>query len=260
MLYHTLTDALIHTLAKEELSARSWPHLQLDYSLHHSLGDGVIFTGYLSAEDLHRIIPQLHAEGLLSKSRADELQKAVIRWGASIRLTHNGRWYPYTGEAVITASGFPDTASSHEQDLIAALDKQYRAVCQSVKVRGYKVTEATHPEHFEEELFCRRTQYIELNAVALDPAEFGYSDVEDEVLKEFLKLIFEQRARVLTLRFNVKCNGTIMAQCWTSGVVIRPDEPVRKWVPLDEINYLAGEARAEIRAQAQAFSSFLSAA
>ena len=39
-----------------------------------------------------------------------------------------------------------------------------------------------------------------------------------------------------------------------------PDEPVRKWVPLDEINYLAGEARAEIRAQAQAFSSFLSAA
>ncbi|EMC1016729.1 hypothetical protein VBY78_003931 [Enterobacter bugandensis] len=68
MLYHTLTDALIHTLAKEELSARSWPHLQLDYSLHHSLGDGVIFTGYLSAEDLHRIIPQLHAEGLLSKA------------------------------------------------------------------------------------------------------------------------------------------------------------------------------------------------
>ncbi|HGV0046266.1 TPA: hypothetical protein ACNFPT_004573 [Enterobacter ludwigii] len=260
MLYHTLTDALIHTLAKEELSARSWPHLQLDYSLHHSLGDGVIFTGYLSAEDLHRIIPQLHTEGLLSKSRADELQQVVTGWRASIRLTNNGRWYPYTGEAVITASGFPDTDLAYETDLITALEKQYRAICQIIKERGYAVTKATYPERFEEELFCRRTQYIELNAVALDPAEFGYSDVEEEVLKEYLKLIFEQRARVLTLRFNVKCNGTTMAQCWTSGVVIRPDEPVRKWVPLDEINYVADEARAEIRAQAQAFSSFLSAA
>ncbi|HHE8494925.1 TPA: hypothetical protein ACPFP8_004876, partial [Enterobacter ludwigii] len=256
----TLTDALIHTLAKEELSARSWPHLQLDYSLHHSLGDGVIFTGYLSAEDLHRIIPQLHTEGLLSKSRADELQQVVTGWRASIRLTNNGRWYPYTGEAVITASGFPDTDLAYETDLITALEKQYRAICQIIKERGYAVTKATYPERFEEELFCRRTQYIELNAVALDPAEFGYSDVEEEVLKEYLKLIFEQRARVLTLRFNVKCNGTTMAQCWTSGVVIRPDEPVRKWVPLDEINYVADEARAEIRAQAQAFSSFLSAA
>ncbi|EEQ0767334.1 hypothetical protein HC316_004486 [Salmonella enterica] len=260
MLYHTLTDALIHTLAKEELSARSWPHLQLDYSLHHSLGDGVIFTGYLSAEDLHCIIPQMHTEGLLSKSRADELQQAVTRWRASIRLTNNGRWYPYTGEAVITASGFPDTDLAYETDLITALEKQYCAICQIIKERGYAVTKATYPERFEEELFCRRTQYIELNAVALDPADFGYSDVEDEVLKEYLKLIFEQRARVLTLRFNVKCNGTTMAQCWTSGVVIRPDEPVRKWVPLDEINYVAGEARTEIRAQAQAFSSFLSAA
>jgi|GEM_PF-3610635 len=52
-IHDTFTEALIRTMAKEQLAAAQRPYdLQMRYSLNSCQGDGVSFTGWLSTEDL----------------------------------------------------------------------------------------------------------------------------------------------------------------------------------------------------------------
>lgn len=261
MIYPTFTSALIHTMAKQELTALNWPSdLQLDYSLRHCQNDGVIFTGTLSGDDLMCIIPRLRARRLLTRTHARKLFTAVRELGVTVRISNVGKGYSHTGTVVIVAEGFPDALEILEKSLLIALTEQYNDLCHSVRLLGYQLTDATHPEEFEERLLYRKTLNIELDAIAIGPSEFGYCDEDEEILSEYISLILDQRARVASLRFRVKCDGQTMAESWASGIVILPGQPPRKWVPLDEIQYVAHEARAAIRSQAEVFRSFLTVA
>lgn len=65
MSFHSLTRALINTMAKQELQALNWPvSLRLEYNLTWSQEDGVVLWGDLSSYDLLRIIPGLRARAI----------------------------------------------------------------------------------------------------------------------------------------------------------------------------------------------------
>lgn len=249
--FHSLTSALIHTLAKQELQALNWPvSLRLEYGLSWSQDDGVVLWGDLSCHDLVRIIPGLRARRYLSRADARALNSAVP----------SQSWYRHAGGARMSVEGFPDTMEKQEQCLLKALQEQYACLCGRVKTLGYRLTEGTYPEESGEVLFTRRTENITLEAVAVDPCDCGYCDTDEAILTDYIRLILDGNARVASVRFQVTCAGQLMAECWASEVVILAGQPVRKWVDRYEIHYVASEARAAIAEQARAFRSFMHAA
>jgi hypothetical protein len=237
---HSLTSALIHTMAKQELQALNWPtSLRLEYGLQWSQGDGVVFLGTLSSADLLRIIPGLRGKRYLTRSHARALFTAVKEQGICVRLELAQSWYSHSGGTRMVTEGFPDEMEELEKRLLQALLEQYECLCHSVKTLGYRLTEGTYPAEYNENLFTRATENITLEAVAVDPSDCGYCETEEAILEEYSQL---------------------MAESWASEVVILPGQPVRKWVCRSEIQYVANEARHAITEQAQAFSSFVHAA
>ncbi|WP_447874330.1 hypothetical protein [Serratia fonticola] len=76
--FHSLTSALIHTMAKQELLALNWPtSLHLEYGQQWGQSDGVVFHGTLSSADLLRIIPGLRGKRYLSRCNALALARAA---------------------------------------------------------------------------------------------------------------------------------------------------------------------------------------
>lgn len=259
--FHSLTGALIHTLAKQELQALNWPvSLRLEYGLSWSQDDGVVLWGDLSSHDLVRIIPGLRARRYLSRADARALFSAVPSLGVTVRIAPSQSWYRHAGGARMSAEGFPDSMAKQEKCLLKALQEQYACLCGRVKTLGYRLTEGTYPEEPGEVLFIRRTENITLEAVAVDPCDCGYCDTDEAILTDYIRLILEDNARVASVRFQVTCAGQLMAECWASEVVILAGQPVKKWVDRYEIQYVASEARAAIAEQARAFRSFMHAA
>ena len=261
MQFHTLSSALIHTMARQELQALNWPaSLHLKYSFCRSKDDGVVLWGDLFCHDLLRIIPGLRARRYLSRKDARALFSAVQSLDVTIRIAPVQTGYRHAGGARMSAEGFPDTMERLEMSLLRALQAQYECLCGSVKTLGYLLTEGTYPAEQGEVLFTRRTENITLDAVAVDPGDCGYCDTGEEILTEYIRLILDERARVASVRFLVKCAGQLMAESWASEVVILPGQPVRKWLDRYEIQYVASEARTAIAEQARAFRSFVKAA
>lgn len=258
---HSLTSALIHTMAKQELQALNWPtSLRLEYGLQWSQSDGVVFHGPLSSADLLRIIPGLRGKRYLTRSHARALFTAVKEQGICVRLELAQSWYSHSGGTRMVAEGFPDEMEGLEKRLLQALREQYECLCHSVKTLGYRLTEGTYPAEYNENLFTRATENITLEAMAVDPSDCGYCETEEAILEEYIRLILVDNARVASVRFQVTCAGQLMAESWASEVVILPGQPVRKWVCRSEIQYVANEARHAITEQAQAFRSFVHAA
>lgn len=178
----------------------------------------------------------------------------------SILIEPIQRWFSHSGGARLTAEGFPETMELLEDSLLKALCAQYECLCNSVKTMGYLLTEGTYPFEYGEVLFTRKTENITLKAVAVDPSDCGYCDTDEATLAEYIRLILNEKARVASVRFLVKCAGQLMAESWASEVVILPGQPVRKWVCRSEIQYVASEARSAIMEQAQAYRSFVKVA
>lgn len=260
MFYHSLTSALIHTMAKQELKALNWPQLRLEYTLNWCQGDGVIFTGDISYRELLRIILGLRARRLLSCSEARELHTATREYGVTVQVRHDGSWYTHSGCARMSVEGLPDSLEGLEDILLKALREQYESLCGRVKTLGYQLIEGTLPIEYDEILFTRHTENTTLEAVAIDPAEFGNDDTEGEILEEYIRLILREKARVVSIRFQVKCAGELVASSWASGIVIRPGQPVRAWCDRYEIRYVTREARQAIAEKVQALRSFMKAA
>lgn len=248
MQHMTLTDALICTMAKQELALHGWPvDLYPAYRFQEGRGDEVRFSGVLSTADLVRLIPVLRARRFLSREDARALLTAVNDLGVIVRV-HGGEF---------EASGFPESMEVTEMCLLRAMAEQYACLCHSVRTLGRLLTDGTHPAEYQEVLFSRSTLNTQLQAVAVDPAECGYCDAEVDVLEDYITLILEEGARVASVCFRVTCGGLLMAESWASEVVVMPGQPVRQWVSLDEIHYVAGEARAAIAERIAAFHSFL---
>lgn len=255
--YSSFTDALIHTMAKQQLAAAQWPDgLELHYSLNACQGDGVSFTGTLSTADLLRLIPVLQARGLLSDDEASTLQLFIPLHHARVQLICRSHRYSHSGTVELVAHDIPEDLAAAETRLLSALDLEFEAICARTEIRGYRIIAATHPEERGETLLVRRTANIELRALVAEPCALGYCDDDEETLQEYLALI-EDGARVPGIELQVWCNGQRMAQSWIEHAVIRPGAPARAWLPREEIAYLAGEARAMITEQAEAFRSFL---
>lgn len=258
---HSLTSALIHAMAKQELQALNWPtSLRLEYGLQWSQSDGVVFHGTLSSADLLRIIPGLRGKRYLTRCHARALFTAVKAQGICVRLELAQSWYSHSGETRMVTEGFTDEMETLEKRLLQALREQYDCLCHGVKTLGYKLTEGTYPAEYDEILFTRATENVSLEAVAVDPGDCGYCETDEAVLEEYIRLILDDNARVASVRFQVKCAGQLMAESWASEVVILPGQPVRKWVCRSEIQYVANEARHAITEQVQAFRSFVPAA
>nr|WP_159466548.1 hypothetical protein [Scandinavium goeteborgense] len=106
--FHSLTGALIHTLAKQELQALNWPvSLRLEYGLSWSQDDGVVLWGDLSSHDLVRIIPGLRARRYLSRADARALFSAVPSLGVTVRIAPSQSWYRHAGGARMSVEGVP---------------------------------------------------------------------------------------------------------------------------------------------------------
>ncbi|MGP8592091.1 hypothetical protein ACT2EB_18360 [Salmonella enterica subsp. enterica serovar Typhimurium] len=244
-------------MAKQQLAAAQWPDdLALRYSLNACQGDGVSFTGTLSTADLLRLLPVLQARGLLSDDVTLTLQLFIPLHHATVQLVCRSHRYSHSGTVELVARDIPEGLEMAETMLLEALNREYEAICARTEVRGYRIIAATHPEERGETLLVRRTANIELRAVVAEPCALGYCDDEEDTLLEYLALI-EDGARVPGIELQVWCNGQRMAQSWIEHVVIRPGVPVRGWLPREEIAYIAGEARAMITGQAEAFRSFL---
>lgn len=255
--YYPFTEALIRTMAKQQLAAAQWPDdLALRYSLNACQGDGVSFTGTLSTADLLRLIPVLQARGLLSDDVTSTLQLFIPLHHATVQLVCRSHRYRHSGTVELVARDIPEGLEMAETMLLEALNREYEAICARTEARGYRIIAATHPEERGETLLVRRTANIELRAVVAEPCALGYCDDEEDTLLEYLALI-EDGARVPGIELQVWCNGQRMAQSWIEHVVIRPGVPARAWLPREEIAYIAGEARAMITGQAEAFRSFL---
>ncbi|HAF4865937.1 TPA: hypothetical protein G9F10_004083 [Salmonella enterica] len=255
--YYPFTEALIRTMAKQQLAAAQWPDdLALRYSLNACQGDGVSFTGTLSTADLLRLLPVLQARGLLSDDVTSTLQLFIPLHHATVQLVCRSHRYSHSGTVELVARDIPEGLEMAETMLLEALNREYEAICARTEVRGYRIIAATHPEERGETLLVRRTANIELRALVAEPCALGYCDDDEESLQEYLALI-EDGARVPGIELQVWCNGQRIAQSWIEHVVIRPGVPVRAWLPREEIAYIAGEARAMITGQAEAFRSFL---
>lgn len=259
--FHSLSNALIHTMARQELQALNWPaSLRLEYGFSWSQDDGVVLWGDLSCQDLLRIIPGLRARRYLSRADARALVSAVQLHAVTTRIAPTQSWYRHSGGARMTLEGFPDAMERLENSLLKALLEQYECLCNSVKNLGYRLTDGTSPTEYGEVLFTRQTENITLTATAVDPGDCGHCDTDEETLTEYIRLILEDNARVASVRFSVRLAGQLMAESWASEVVILPGQPARKWVQLSEIQYVAAEARDAITEQAEAFRSFVRAA
>lgn len=257
-MYHSFTDALIHTQAKTTLAQHLWPEtLKAEYSLQHCQGDGVLLTGELAPADLLRIIPRLHT---LTASMTRTLLRLVSEWGVSVRLTRHSHRYSHSGCVTFTAEGFPEETDLAKARLLSALQGQYEIICQEVEALGYRLIAGTFPEEMDEVLLCRGTENITFRVVAVYPEECGYCDTDDALLGDYIDMILRSGRRVLCLRYEVFCDGEKMAESWTTETVIDPEVPVRKWLSLDEVRYVAGEARDAIESRAVAFRSFIKAA
>ncbi|ELV9460634.1 hypothetical protein QND27_004023 [Salmonella enterica] len=255
--YYPFTEALIRTMAKQQLAAAQWPDdLALRYSLNACQGDGVSFTGTLSTADLLRLIPVLQSRGLLSDDVTSTLQLFIPLHHATVQLVCRSHRYSHSGTVELVARDIPEGLEMAETMLLEALNREYEAICARTEVRGYRIIAATHPEERGETLLVRRTANIELRAVVAEPCALGYCDDDEDTLLEYLALI-EDGARVPGIELQVWCNGQRMAQSWIEHVAIRPGVPARAWLPREEIAYIAGEARAMITGQAEAFRSFL---
>ncbi|AZT39636.1 hypothetical protein ELZ88_24130 (plasmid) [Salmonella enterica subsp. enterica serovar Karamoja] len=255
--YYPFTEALIRTMAKQQLAAAQWPDdLALRYSLNACQGDGVSFTGTLSTADLLRLIPVLQARGLLSDDVTSTLQLFIPLHHATVQLVCRRHNYSHSGTVELVAHDIPEGLEAAESMLLEALNREFEEICARTEVRGYRIIAATHPEERGEMLLVRRTANIELRAVVAEPCALGYCDDDEETLREYLALI-EDGARVPGIEMQVWCNGQRMAQSWIEHVVIHPGAPARAWLHREEIAYIAGEAREMIREQAEAFRSFL---
>lgn len=259
--FHSLTSALIHTMAKQELQTLNWPmSLRLEYGLQWSQSDCVVFYGTLSSAGLLRIIPGLRGKRYLSRGNARALFTAVREQGIRVQLELTQSCYSHSWDTRLVAEGFSDEMEMLEKRLLQALREQYDCLCHNVKTLGYKLTEGTYPAEYDENLFTRATANITLEAVAVDPCDCGYCDTDEAILEEYIRMILDDNARVVSVRFQVTCAGQLMAESWASEVVILPGQPVRKWVCRSEIQYVANEARHAITDQVQAFRSFVHAA
>ncbi|UAN54663.1 hypothetical protein KGP26_29310 (plasmid) [Serratia sp. JSRIV002] len=259
--FHSLTSALNHTMAKQELLALNWPtSLHLEYGQQWGQSDGVVFHGTLSSADLLRIIPGLRGKRYLSRCNARALFTAVREQGIRVQLELTQSWYSLSWDTRLADEGFSDEMEMLEKRLLQALREQYECLCHSVNMLGYKLTEGTYPAEYDENLFTRATANITLEAVAVDPCDCGYCDTDEAILEEYIRMILDDNARVVSVRFQVKCAGQLMAESWASEVVILPGQPVRKWVCRSEIQYVANEARHATTDQVQAFRSFVHAA
>lgn len=255
--YCSFTEALIRTMAKQQLAAAQWPDdLALRYSLNSCQGDGVSFTGSLSTHDLLRLLPVLQARGLLSDEVASTLQLFIPLHHVTVQLICRSQRYSHSGTVELVAQDIPEGLEAAEAMLLDALNREFEAICARTEVRGYRIITATHPEERGEILLVRRTAHIELRAVVAEPCTLGYCDEDEETLLEYLALI-ENGARVPGIEMQVWCNGQRMAQSWIDHVVIHPGGPACTWLPREEIAYIASEARAMITEQAEAFRSFL---
>ncbi|EHL5833702.1 hypothetical protein KEB97_004244 [Salmonella enterica] len=255
--YYSFTEALIRTMAKQQLVAAQWPDdLELRYSLDSCQGDGVSFAGTLSTSDLLRLLPVLQARGLLSNDVTSTLRLFIPLHHVRVQLVCRNHRYCHSGTVELVAYDIPEDLNVEETMLLNALNLEFEAICARTEIRGYRIIAATHPEERGETLLVRRTNNIELRAVVAEPCTLGHCDDDEETLLEYLALI-EEGARVPGIEMQVWCNGQRMAQSWIEHVVIHPGAPVRTWLPLEEIVYIAGEARAMIREQAEAFRSFL---
>ncbi|EDT2962837.1 hypothetical protein EL09_22505 [Salmonella enterica subsp. enterica] len=255
--YYSFTEALIRTMAKQQLAAAQWPDdLELRYSLNSCQGDGVSFTGTLSTADLLRLLPMLKARGLLSREVASTLQLFIPLHHATVQLACRSHRYSHSGTVKLVAHDIPEAFEAAETMLLEALNCEYEAICARTEARGYRIIAATYPEETGETLLVRRTANIELRAIVAEPCALGYCDDEEKTLQEYLALI-EDGARVPGIEMQVWCNGQLMAQSWIEHVVIRPGTPARAWLHLEEIAYIADEARTVITEQAEAFRSFL---
>ena len=198
------------------------------------------FTGMLSTADLLRLLPVLQARGLFSDEVASTLQLFIPLHHARVQLICRSHRYCHSGTVELVALDIPEGLEAAETMLLEALNREYEAICARTG----------------ETLLVRRTANIELRAVVTEPGALGYCDEEEDTLLQYLALI-EDGARVPGIEMQVWCNGQLMAQSWIEHVVIRPGAPARAWLPREEIAYIAGEARAMISEQAEAFRSFL---
>ena len=256
MQHMTLTDALICMMAKQELALYGWPaDLHPVYRFQEGLADEVMFTGMLSTVDLVRLVPVLRARRYLSRTEARTLMAAVSDHGVTVRMRGDAR-HDLEG---LELSGLPDAMEMTGRRLLRALAEQYACLCQSVRTLGRLLTNGTHPAEYQEVLFSRATLNTQLQAVAVDPAACGVCETDEGLLSEYIRLILEENARVASVCFRVMCGGLLMAESWAAEVVMMPGQPTRKWVSLDEVRYVAGEARAAIAERVTAFHSFLHA-
>lgn len=254
---YPFTEALIRTMAKQQLADAQWPDdLKLSYSLGYSQGDGVSFTGSLSTHDLLQLVPVLQSRWLLSDEIASTLLLFIPLHHCTVQLVPRSHRYCHSKTVDLVIHDFPEGMDVVEEAFLVALNREFEAICARTELWGYRIIEATHPEAPGEVLMVRRTANIELRAVVSDPSEFGYCDDEEEVLVQYLALI-KKGARVPGIEMQIWCNGHVMARSWIDHVVIFPGAPVRSWVSRDEIAYVAGEARMKISEQVQAFRSFL---
>ncbi|MCT4709189.1 hypothetical protein MUA04_03125 [Enterobacteriaceae bacterium H11S18] len=118
-MYRTFTDALIRTRAKTILRQHLWPEtLEPEYALQHCQGDGVMFTGVLTTEDLLRILPHMHT---LTVTMSRTLQRIVSEHGVTVRLSRNTWRYSHSGCATLSVDGFRSMKSAMSQARRAAL-------------------------------------------------------------------------------------------------------------------------------------------
>ena len=260
-------DLLMKRHGQQLLQDAGWPaHLEWQWQLSHSQGDGCAFYGWLHRDQLLTLLPHLARRQSLSDAVTQHLTVLLTLYDITVALRQNALSSHYCHARCITPviEGFPDDELPAYTSFCLALQADIRELCALAEQTGYRLLDATTPQSANEILYSRQTQHFELRAVADMPdATYHHDDTIDEtVLEACLVSLLRQHARLLTVRLEIICHttGDIIARQWLPETLTGADDKPRHWLSRDAVHALVLEAREHISQQLSAWQSFYRAA
>lgn len=260
-------DLLMKRYGQLLLRDAGWPaHLEWQWQLSPSQGDGCAFYGSLSRNQLLTLLPHLARRQSLSDAEAQHLTVLLTLYDITVALKRNAlsNHYCHAGCMTTVADGFPDDEDPAFITFFRALQADIRDLCVLAEKTGYRLLDATTPQSANEVLFSRQTQHFELRAVA-DMPDAAYphdDDTDGAAVDACLHRLLSHNARLLTVRLEIICHttGDIIAQQWLPDVLIETDDKPYHWLSRDAVHELVLEARENILQQLSAWQSFYRAA
>lgn len=208
-------------------------------------------SGHLTTESMIALLPAIASRGYIDARLLPELQQQckalelrasitgeILRGEPSVHVS-------FEGEAVVS------------RDLIDALTEDLMSLCRQVFIDAGIIADMTGAQFEGINIFERQTRnFLVVAEVWYDLPPLMRPDHELQQL--WLTEIFDHGAAVVAVGLAIFRDFDMIREGERSAgiCIIRPGEPVRRWLPLRELNLLASDVRQRIIHDRELTSSF----